>query len=470
MNHINFYGANWCPDCTRAKQFLNDNNISFNFIDVDIDEKATQIVETINKGKRIIPTIVINDVSYTNPDNNKLATILGINSQGKIILYGANWCPDCRRAKSFLQNNSINFQFIDVDKDEDATTLVEKINNGKRIIPTILIDGIAHTNPDNAKLTALLQLNLQQSKKVYDAVIIGAGAAGMTTAIYAQRDKKNTLILEKAVIGGNASLTKKIENYPGFTEVSGPDLMNKMAEQAKLYGAEIETGVVVQKILKNHSKFTITSNMGNFYSKTVIISVGSTYRKLGIPGEDTLIGSGVHFCATCDGAFYKNREVIVIGGGNSALEESIFLASICKKVTIVHYKNEFSASKTYIDKLKEIDNIKVIKNKTSKEFLMNDDELFKGIKVSDNDTKKEEIINADGAFIFIGLTPNTSFLNNFVETTNRGHIKTTGLGETSVKGVFAAGDCREGAIAQVAAATGEGVMASYGIKNYFKNN
>ena len=137
MNSITFYGADWCPDCRRAKKYLQENNINYDFVDVDLDQQATQLVESINKGKRIIPTLLINGKSHTNPDNSELATVLGINKAGRVVLYGADWCPDCRRAKSYLQNNGINFQFIDVDKHEWATDLVEKINKGKRIIPTI---------------------------------------------------------------------------------------------------------------------------------------------------------------------------------------------------------------------------------------------------------------------------------------------------------------------------------------------
>ncbi len=424
------------------------------------------MVETINNGKRIIPTLVIKGQSYTNPDNKKLASILGLNEQGYVKLYGANWCPDCRRAKTYLQDNNINFQFIDIDKVPESIALIEKINNGKRIIPTILIDEVPYTNPDNAKLKELLNIDVSAKKEIYDTIIIGAGAAGMTTAIYAQRDKKRTLILEKSIIGGNASLTKKIENYPGFTSVSGADLMNKMAEQAQTYGAKIETGVVVNNIEKSNEIFTVKTNMGNYFAKSMVIATGSTYRTLNIPGEKDLIGAGIHFCATCDGAFYRDREIFVIGGGNSALEEGIFLASFCKKVTIIHINKKFSGSQTYADKLKDIQNIEVLMNKSVTTFLADEKGLFKGVELLDNGTQKLEKLTADGVFIFIGLTPNTNFLKNIISLAPTGHIETNGYAETSVKGIFAAGDCRKGAIAQVAAATGEGVMASYGIKAY----
>lgn len=468
MNIITLYGADWCSDCRRAKAFLKDNNIEYTFIDVDLDKEATAKVEAINKGKRIIPTFIINEKSYTNPDNIVLSSILGINEVGKVQLFGADWCPDCRRAKNFLRDNAINFEFVDIDGNEWAIKKVEEINNGKRIIPTILIDEKPHTNPDNVKLTELLSINIEKEHKIYDTIIIGGGAAGLTTSIYAQRDRFDTLILEKKNIGGNAFLTEKIENYPGFTSISGPKLMDKMEEQARTYGADIKTGEEVVDITKEGELFTIKTKSSFYIGKTVVLSTGSTYRQLGIPNETELIGSGIHFCATCDGAFYRDKDIIVVGGGNSALEEGIFLAGFCKSVKIINNSDKFTASETYVEKLSSINNITTYMNKTSVEFIANENSLFKALKVKDNQTNEESLIEADGVFIFIGLIPNTTPFKGIVELDKRGFIQTTALAETSVKGIFSAGDCREGAIAQVAAATGEGVLASYGIRNYLK--
>lgn len=468
MNTIKLYGADWCPDCRRAKAYLKEHAIDFEFIDVDLDEKATALVEKINKGKRIIPTIIINNKTYTNPDNATLADILGINEAGIVQLFGADWCPDCRRAKSYLADNGVNFQFIDVDTHDWATAKVEEINNGKRIIPTILIDGTPHTNPDNATLKELLSIDTVKETKVYDVIIIGGGAAGLTASIYAQRDRFDTLILEKKTIGGNAFLTEKIENYPGFQNISGPDLMDKMEEQARTYGAKIKTGVEVTDIECKEHKFFVKSQTETFIGRSIIIATGSTYRRMYIPGEEELIGSGVHFCATCDGAFYRDREVVVVGGGNSALEEAIFLAGFCKKVKVVHRSSEFSASKTYIEKIPGIANMETYMDKTSLEFVADEKGVFKGLKVKDNATGEEELVTGDGTFIFIGLIPNTAVFNEFIDLDERGFIQTNGLAKTSYEGVFAAGDCREGAIAQVAAATGEGVLASYGVREYLK--
>ncbi|MBT8221282.1 MAG: FAD-dependent oxidoreductase, partial [Bacteroidia bacterium] len=352
--------------------------------------------------------------------------------------------------------------------DKSATALVEKINNGKRIIPTILINDKPYTNPENSVLKEVLNIDETKEEKLYDSIIIGGGAAGLTTAIYAQRDRFDTLILEKKTIGGNAFLTEKIENYPGFTSISGPELMDKMEEQAKTYGATIKTGEEVVDIQKEHDHFTIQTKTNKYISRSVVISTGSTYKRLNIPGEGELIGSGVHFCATCDGAFYRDREVIVIGGGNSALEEGIFLSGFTKNVKIINKNAAFTASKTYLDKLPDIKNVHPYYNKESLEFKMDEQGKFAGLLVRDRVTGEEELITADGVFIFIGLVPNNQSFKGIVDMNDEGFITTTGLAATSVEGIFAAGDNREGAIAQVAAATGEGVLASYGLREYLK--
>ena len=469
MNEITLYGADWCPDCLRSKAFLKENDIPFNFVDVDLDETATKKVETINKGKRIIPTLIINGKSYTNPDNATLSGIFGINEQARVVFYGAEWCPDCIKSKSFLLDNKINFQYINIDENEWAIPIIENINNGKRKIPTILINEDILVEPENEALRVALQLNEEKINKVFDSIIIGAGAAGLTTSIYAQRDRFSTLILEKKTVGGNAFLTDKIENYPGFTSISGPNLMAKMEEQARVYGATIKTGEEVVSIEKVNNLFHVRTKTNLFMGRSIVLSTGSTYEKLNIPGEGELLGSSVHFCATCDGAFYRDREVIVVGGGNSALEEGIFLSGFTKKVKIVNRKATFKASQTYIDKLPELDNVTAYYNKESIALNTDKEGKFAGLLVRDTLTGKEEVITADGVFVFVGLKPNNESFKGLVDLNEYGFITTSGLAKTSVDGIFAAGDNREGAIAQVAAATGEGVLASYGLREYLKD-
>jgi len=468
MYTIKLYGSDWCPDCKRAETFLKEHNISYDSIDIALDKEATAIVEAINYGKRIIPTVIINGKSLTNPSNDSLAITLGINQAGTVTFFGTAWCPDCRRAKSFLNDNNVNYQYIDIDKYDWATQEVEKINNGKRIIPTLIINEKPYSNPNNTILREVLGIDFKREHKVFDTIIIGGGAAGLTTSIYAQRDRFDSLILEKTNIGGNAFITEKIENYPGFHSISGPQLMERMEEQAKAYGAIIKTGEEVINIKKKHELFHIHTK-GNLYrGKSVVLATGSTYRQLGIPNEAELIGSGVHYCATCEAAFYKERDVVVIGGGNSALEEGIFLSEFCKSVKIINRASEFTASDTFIEKIPSIKNIETFMDKTSISFVADKAGIFEGVRVKDNKTNQEEIITGDGAFVFIGFIPNTRAFKNIVNLNDNGFITTKGLAETSVKGIFSAGDCREGSIAQVAAATGEGILASYGIRDYLK--
>ncbi len=469
MNEIKLYGTEWCPECRRVKAFLEENKVSFEYINLDLEEGAAERLEAINEGKRIIPTVIINDKPYISPENSRLASVLGINDGYRVILYGADWCPDCRKSKAFLTENMVHYQFIDIDKNEWAIPIITQLNNGKRKIPTIIInDETVLVEPENEELRQALKIDEVKEERIFDTIIVGGGAAGLTTSIYAQRDRFDTLILEKKTIGGNAFITQKIENYPGFTSISGPDLMDKMEEQARTYGAVIKTGEDVKSIEREEELFVVKTASNRYLGKSIVLSTGSTYRRLEIPGESELIGSGVHFCATCDGAFYRDRDIIVVGGGNSALEEGIFLAGFCKSVKIVHLLPEFTATDTYVEKIKSVKNITAYCNKRSLEFIADENGTFSGLKVEDNSTKGVEVLTADGAFIFIGLTPNTESFKGLVELNERGFIKTTGMAQTSQDGIFAAGDCREGAIAQVAAATGEGVLASYGIREYLK--
>lgn len=466
---IIMYGAQWCPDCRRTKEFLNKNGIDFTYINVDIDPSASSLVEKINNGKRIIPTLLINNKSVTNPQNHELARILGINKQGKITVYGADWCPDCRRAKRFFQDNEINYQFVNVDSDPDAASWVTNINKGKRIIPTVVVNDAVYSNPENKVLSEVLSIEKESVPRIYDVLIIGGGAAGLTTAIYTQRDKYDSIILERKNMGGNAYITKTIENYPGFNEVSGPELMERMEMQASTLGTVIEVGVDVIQIERMERFFKIHTTTQPYFGKSVVVATGSTYRTLSIPGEKELIGSGIHFCATCDGAFYRDKEVIVIGGGNSALEEGMFLAGFCKKVTIIHRDQSFSATQTYTDKLSDFPNLQTILNVTPIEFKSNENGAFSSVLVKDNTDLTIREIKADGVFIFIGLVPNTSMVSDTLNLSQSGHILTKGLNKTNVEGIFAAGDVRFGAIAQVAAATGEGVVASYGVREYLRS-
>ncbi len=471
MNEIIMYGADWCSDCRRAKAFLEESGVDYEYRDTVLDESAVDTVEMLNEGRRVIPTFQIAGQTYTNPDNGTLASVLGVNPQGRVVMYGADWCPDCRRAKAYLNEHNIHFQFIDVDEVEWATAEIQALNNGKRTIPTILIDDTVFVNPDNPTLKEALGIGEETVTKLYDSIVIGAGPAGLTAAIYMQRAKHDTLVLDKMNVGGNTFLTSRIENYPGFTEISGPDLMEKMSDQAETYGATIKQGVEVQGLERVNGSFRLATNSGDFLARTVIVAVGSQYQTLDIPGEDELLGIGVHFCAACDAPFYKDKDLIVVGGGNSALEEGIYLTNFAEHVTFVSKKPDFTAEPIFTEKLATLQNVTTVMNQSSEEFVANDDGSFRALRVRDNETGEVQEIEADGAFVFVGLTPNTSFLAGTVDLDDRGYVEVApGSVETSMAGVFAAGDSRKGAIAQVAAATGEGVLASFAAGEYIRHS
>ncbi|GAB2551559.1 FAD-dependent oxidoreductase [Spirosoma aerophilum] len=465
---LTLYGADWCEDSQRVKAYLEANHLDFTYHNVDLDKESVMQVQELQAGKRLTPTLIINETSFVNPSTEQIASLLGLNEgRPRIRLFGADWCPDCHRAKAYLADNGIHYQYINIDVHTWAIPILETVNNGKRIIPTIFIDEQVFANPDNRVLREQIGIVEEAESHLYDVAIIGGGAAGLTTAIYAQRDRYSSIILEKRQIGGNAAITDKIENYPGFIDISGRELTEKMAEQARVYGAVIKLGADVRKISQENEIFHLETNVGDIIARSVVLAVGSTYKRLHIPGETELIGAGIHFCATCDGAFYRDRHVIVVGGGNSALEEGMFLARFCRKVSFIHYKPAFSATATYTDKLAEFTNTAIHLNRTPTAFLSNEQGTFRAVQVTNNETGETEDIEADGVFLFIGLVPNTKFLAKTVQLNEHGFICTRpGSVETSVPGILAAGDCRQGAIAQVAAATGEGVVASFGVKAY----
>lgn len=388
-----------------------------------------------------------------------------------IIFYGAKWCQDCKDIKSFLNAYEQKFHYIDVDEDADAAAYIEKINNGQRLVPMLEINGEVMKDPSIETLMSKLGIEPDTSKNFFDVAIIGAGPTGLTSAIYLQRDKYNTVILEKKNVGGNAFYTALIENYPGFTNISGPELMMKMAEQAQTYGAKLDMGIDVTNITRSNGYFHIHSNNKHYTARAVIIATGSTYRQLGVDGENDFLGSKIHFCAACDGPFYEGKELVVIGSGNTALDESIFLSKMVKNIKLISNKTEFSASKTYVDKLPSIANIETYMNKSTTGFVKNADNKFEGIRIKDNATGDEEVLQSDGAFVFIGMIPNTQFLQDTEVTLDeRGFVITEeDSAKTSIPGLFAAGDVRKGAIAQIAAATGEGVLASYNVKSFLKD-
>ncbi len=245
-------------------------------------------------------------------------------AEPNITLYGAYWCPDCRRSKKFLGEQFVPFKWIDIEQDKEAEQFVLQKNNGKRIIPTIVFeDGSFLVEPTNAELAKKLGLKTEAKKTYYDLIIIGGGPAGLTSAIYASREGADVLLIERSGLGGQAGITVGLDNFPGFPEgISGQEFSERVTQQARRFGVEILQAVDVERLEEENGYHEVyTSDGKHYHSKAILIATGASYRRLDVPGEDDYIGAGIHFCATCDGPFYKGaKEIVVIGGGNAAVE------------------------------------------------------------------------------------------------------------------------------------------------------
>lgn len=300
---------------------------------------------------------------------------------------------------------------------------------------------------------------------MHDLVIVGGGPGGLTAGIYAQRALLDTLLLEKMGIGGQICMSDVIENYPGFKSIAGTELMKLFEEQAKGFGLKIEFAEV-SKITDMGGHRLVETSEGPIETRSVIIATGSKAKRLGVPGEADLIGRGVSFCATCDGFFFKDREVAVIGGGDAALKEGLFLSKIVKKVHLVHRRDQFRGEKINQEKAKKEPKFEFHLNKVVEE-VKGDFMGVQGLTLKDTLTGESSGLAVDGVFIFIGWTPNTEFID--VEKDAGGFIKTDGRLATSMPGVFAAGDCRDTPLKQVATAVGDGAVAALSAESYIEN-
>ena len=309
---------------------------------------------------------------------------------------------------------------------------------------------------------------------VYDVIIVGAGPAGLAAALYTSRDRFKTLVLEKLVPGGQISTTDRIENYPGIERIDGPGLIERLQKQAESFGAEIKTSGEVTNLEKlKDSNIAVYCNEDKYTARAAILAPGSDYRKLGIPGEEEFAGSGVSYCGTCDAPFFRGKEVVAVGGGNTAVEETLHLTKFAKKVTLIHRRDEFRAARVLTEELlqkaNEPNSNLTIKYSTVATAIKGEGKV-KSVRLKDVKSGKERDYPCDGVFIFIGMVPNTGFLQGFVELTDRGFIKCDcAYLRTNVPGVFVAGDCRIGAAMQLATAVGDGVVAAMMLKQYFRD-
>lgn len=301
-------------------------------------------------------------------------------------------------------------------------------------------------------------------EKIYDVIIIGAGPAGMTAAVYTSRANLSTLMLERGVPGGQMANTEEVENYPGFDHILGPELSTKMFDHAKKFGAEYAYGDV-KEVIDGKEYKTIKAGNKEYKARSIIISAGAEYKKLGVSGEQELGGRGVSYCAVCDGAFFKGKELVVVGGGDSAVEEGVYLTRFASKVTIVHRRDELRAQKILQDRAFANDKIDFIWNHTVKQINDKDGKVGSVTLVSTQDGAEQEFA-ADGVFIYIGMVPLTKPFESLGITNSNGYIETNEQMETKVPGIFAAGDIREKTLRQIVTATGDGSIAAQNAQHY----
>jgi thioredoxin reductase (NADPH) len=299
--------------------------------------------------------------------------------------------------------------------------------------------------------------NPKEEHLMYDIVIIGGGAAGITAAIYALRAGMNTILIEKMGVGGQIILTEAVENYPGFPFISGPDLMERFEKHAEKFGLQIKYEEA-ERIESEGNMHRVITDEGSYETRAVIIATGSVPRKLSVPGEENLIGKGVSFCAVCDGPFFKEKEVAVIGGGDAAVKEAIYLTQIVNKVRIVHRRDKLRAEKILQEQAFDNPKIEFIWNHVVDSVI--GDNRFEGILIKDvHDPGKTTKLDVAAVFVYIGHIPNTKFLD--VKKTETGLILTFSSVKTSVPGIFAAGDCRDTCLRQIATCVGDGALAAY---------
>jgi thioredoxin reductase (NADPH) len=386
----------------------------------------------------------------------------------ELTVYGTAWCGDCKRAKQLLGEQRVPYRFVDIDADPEGLAYVQQVNAGKSIIPVILFeDGSTLVEPSNAELAEKLGITTEAKSPFYDLVVVGSGPSGLTAALYAAREGISTLVVERAGVGGQAGVTERLDNFPGFPEgVTGAEFADRLRQQAERFGVEILPAQDVTEIVVDGDYRGVRLASGReVRSFAVLLALGSTYRRLGVPGEEDFLGAGVHFCATCDGAFYKGKKVLVVGGGNSAGEESVFLTRFSPDITIATNGPELTASKVVAEKVAENPAITVRPETTVAEF--KGDGTLASVVLSRGGELVEEAF--DGVFVFIGLSPNSELVRGLVDVDEQGFVVTDAGLQTSVPGVFAAGDVRAGSTKQAASAAGEGAAVALGIRRYVEH-
>lgn len=301
----------------------------------------------------------------------------------------------------------------------------------------------------------------------YDVVIIGAGPGGLAAAVYTGRSRLNTLVLEKGMPGGQILMTDWVENYPGFPEGVVPfELMEKFRKQAEKFGAKIETDEV-KELKKQNELWHVKGNKGEYPTRTVIIATGANYRRLGLQGEAKLIGKGVSYCATCDGAFFRDKDIAIVGGGDNALTEALFLTKFCRSLKLIHRRDKFRAVKILQERVLANEKIEVLWNSVVEE--VNGESRVESLTLRNVKDDTTSTMKVDGLFVSIGMDPNTEFVKGLVELNEWGEIKVGKKMDTSQPGIFAAGDATDACPEQIATVVGTAVRAALAVDDYLND-
>jgi len=389
-----------------------------------------------------------------------------------VTVYGAPWCPDCKRSKAFLSSHRVNFDWVDIYEDSQGRELVEKLQRGGRTIPTVVFpDGSYLLEPSDEDLAVKLGISVAAERGSYDLVIIGGGPTGLAASIYAAREGISVVVIDSGGLGGNAGVTERIENYPGFPDgIGGAELMDRFVAQARRYEVELVAGARVTTLTADGRDLEVKLGNGQMVeSHAVLVATGSTYRRLGVPGEEELIGAGVHFCATCDGPFYRGAdELLVVGGGNAGLEEGMFLSQFAKKIRIVQNGPELTASRLLREKVLADPRFEVSTNTVIEE--LRGTGRLEEVVARNTVSGEQSRWHPAAAFIFIGIDPNSELVAELVDRDRWGFVQTDEAFRTSLPGVFAAGDVRAGSTKQLASAVGEGAAALLAVRGYLQQH
>jgi thioredoxin reductase (NADPH) len=395
-------------------------------------------------------------------------------ADAQLLVYGADWCADCHRSRALLDSIGAAYDYRDIEHDEATRLAMLELTEGREIIPTIVTpDGMILEEPSNDELLSALKRTKEPAvdTTTHDVIIVGAGPAALSAAIYTTREDIDTLLFERGVIGGLAAVTDKIDNYPGFPDgIEGLTLAGDLQKQAERFGAVIELGEVTA-IHDEGSLKRLETTSGDMHAKAVLIATGSDYKKVGVPGEKEYYARGVHYCATCDGAFYRDKRLVVIGGGNSAVQESMFLTRFASHIDLLVRSTIKASDVLQHDLQKYVDSGTItIHLGTTSDEIVGENKSVTSVKATKADGEKVTF-ETDGVFVFVGLEPNSQFLkNSIIKCDDVGFVLADDHLQTNMPGVFVAGDIRSGATMQIASAAGEGATAALKIREYLEGH